>query len=147
MQAHPLSEELFFLVGKLVPRVAVELVVLQKDTHKILLTRRSKDDPYWPSKWHIPGGYIWHRESIQNAITRISKRELNVPIRKYSFLGVLEFEKEHENPRNHTISLVYACSPARSPKEGKYFFPHAIPKDFIQMQQSIVELVKNNQDM
>ncbi len=145
MQDKPHSEELFLLLGKIVPRVAVEIVILQKGTHKILLTKRPKDDTYWPNQWHVPGGYIWHRERIVDAITRISKRELGVSLRTHSFLGVLEFENEQDSPRNHTISLVYICTPVRAVRQGKYFSLDAIPKPFIQIQQSIIDLVKKSQ--
>jgi len=138
MQSKAISQELFLLLGKLLPMVAIELLIV-KDK-KLLFVKRPSNDPYWPNKWHIPGGYLWYREPIKHALQRVAKRELGTSLDSSRFLGFLEFESKKENPRNHTVSLVFLCTPTKAPKEGKLFLATKLPKNFIIMQQRIINL-------
>lgn len=142
MQKEPLSEELFLLLAKLVPRVAVELVIQGKIPGQFLLTKRGEKEPFWPGLWHIPGGYIWHREPIKHAINRIAKRELGVSIKEFEFLGYLEFYTKKEDPRGHTISLVFLSTLDGKPSKGTFFTKKTIPDRFLQSHHKIVNLLK-----
>ncbi len=141
---YPLTLAQFYLVCDLVPMLAVELVFLRNNRSEILLTKRPPDDKYWPGQWHVPGGYLWRRESIRKAIHRVGETELGVSVSEYFFLGPLEFETELENPRNHTVSHVYVCSLAEPSTEGEYFPLNAIPENLIEMHRKIITLVRES---
>lgn len=140
----PLPLDLFNYVNGLVPRVAVELVVLRDNRSEILLTQRPPDDPYWPAMWHVPGGYILFRESVRDAINRIARNELGSRVSECLFLGYLEFYREEENPRNHSISLIFRCSLENEAKTGEYFPVDTTPSNFIQLQNKIIQLVQGS---
>lgn len=144
MQKEPFPQELFILLAKLIPRIAVELVIPGKANHEVLLTQREPDDPYWPSLWHFPGGYVWYREPIAHALSRIAKRELRVGVASSTFLGWIEFYSEKDDPRGHTISFVFQCETEGSPKEGKSFALDNLPSAFIHGHNKIAALYRES---
>ncbi len=100
-----LTRSLYNKVYSNVPRICVDIVV--KNKHGILLTKRQSKQSY-EGFLHIPGGRILFRETIEGAIKRIAKKELNAKVIDSKFIGLIEFRKENENgSERHSISLVH----------------------------------------
>lgn len=99
-----LSNKEYDKIYSRVPRACVDLVI--KSPKGILFCKR-KIQPYKGS-WHLPGGRVMFRESINKAIARIALKEVGLQIKVKKLLGYMEFLKEVQNnsPR-HTISFVF----------------------------------------
>ncbi|NIO44515.1 MAG: NUDIX domain-containing protein [Candidatus Aenigmarchaeota archaeon] len=57
--------------------------------NKILLTKRSLKNTY-SGLWSLPGGHIKPNESLETALKREMKEELEIDIRKFKFLMTVE---------------------------------------------------------
>lgn len=87
-----------------VPRVAINLIITDKE-NRVLLTRRNIE----PSKgsWHFPGSFLLKNELIVEAQKRLAEDELGIKIEnnKINLLGV--FEDMDGDPRGHVIDVMY----------------------------------------
>lgn len=73
-----LPDELYELVFKLVPRSAVDVIIVDdKNTSVVLVTRGVGDNL---GKWNIPGGWIKHGERLENAVKRKAKQETGLDV-------------------------------------------------------------------
>lgn len=99
-----LSNKEYDKIYSRIPRTCVDLVI--KSSKGILLCKR-KIQPYSGS-WHLPGGRVMFRESINKAIARIALKETGLQIKVKKLLGHMEFLKEVQNGSlRHTISFVF----------------------------------------
>ena len=84
--------------------VGVHTLILNKQ-NKILITKRSKHENYFPLVWDIPGGSIDMGEAVEDALVREVKEETNIviipikPIYVYSDLTWI--------PGRQLIQIVY----------------------------------------
>lgn len=110
-----LGDELFHFVSSLTPIVNVDLLVYNSNGQFLLSYR---DDPYCGKGWHIPGGCIRFKESIDTRIKKVAESELGLVDFSYDKEPVKIFEiKWGQNERNlvnnderaHFITLVYKC--------------------------------------
>ena len=91
----PFTSEEFKTIYSKVPRLCVDLVI--KTRKGIILTLRSL--PTWYGMWHLPGGTILYKESLQDAIKRVAEEELGItaPVQFYKkFLFAYTDETEME---------------------------------------------------
>lgn len=104
-----LSEKDYDYIYSRAPRVCVDLVI--KTRKGVFLTKR-EIQPY-KGKYHLPGGRVRFRESIESAIDRIAKVEIGSPVVITRLLGVMEFPREYQagKPR-HSISLAFIVAPS-----------------------------------
>jgi ADP-ribose pyrophosphatase YjhB (NUDIX family) len=104
----PFTFEEFKSIYSKVPRLCVDLVI--KNNDKVLLTLRQKNG--YEGQWHLPGGTVMYRESINDAAKRIADEELGIRIKIEKFFGYLEyFSEEKERGFGYTVSLVFVCKP------------------------------------
>jgi len=103
-----LTDDVFYLVGRLTPFVNVDLLI-RDPKYGILLTWR--DDIYCGKGWHFPGGIIRFRENISDRIKKVASLELNSEV-FYSNapLEVNEVIVKELKERSHFISLLYECT-------------------------------------
>jgi len=102
-----LPEEIFKLISRLTPMVNVDLLV--KDTNqRTLLAWR--DDEYSGTGWHIPGGIVRFKESLENRIQQVAISELKTEVRFNP--NPISLNQAFCNPdtRGHFISLLYKCT-------------------------------------
>lgn len=103
----PFTFEEFKTIYYKVPRLCVDLVIKDKD--KLLLTLRKKHG--WEGKWHLPGGTIYFKEPIFEAVKRVSQEELGIEVNIEKHLGFIEyFSEEKERGFGYTVSLVFLCN-------------------------------------
>ncbi len=98
----------------LMPVVACEIVIFNSKK-EILLTWR-KDEYY--KGWHNPGGLLRMRESLENRIQVVLHTELGVRLKSFKFL---DFYNYTDDPRGHTVGLIFLCSTSGKPKTGTFF--------------------------
>lgn len=101
MKVKKLTYKKFKQIYSQVPRLCVEIVI--KTSKGILLTKRSIEP--LKGRWHIPGGTILMGETIENAIKRISKEELNVKVKTKKMVGVIEYDIK--NYFSQPVGLVF----------------------------------------
>ncbi len=138
----PLSYKKFKEIYATVNKLSVE-VVLESD-EGVLLTLRAFE-PY-VGKWHLPGGAVNFRETLENAVLRIAKEELNIDVKVDKFLGYIEYPSILKVSYDWPVSLAFKCSPARGGQEivldmqasaFKYF--KKIPKNTLPEHKEFVE--------
>lgn len=102
----PFTPERFKEIYSKVPRLTVDLVV--QGSEGIVLTLRNL--PSWNNQWHFPGGTVFYKETIEQAVHRIAEDELGVQVEIVDLLGYIEFtSEEKERGFGWTISLAVLC--------------------------------------
>lgn len=106
LRKQPFSFEEFKEIYSKVPRLCVDLVI--KDKKGFLLTLREKNG--YEGLWHFPGGTVYYREPVKEAVKRVAKEELGVDIIIQEFAGYIEYlSEEKERGFGYTLSLVFVC--------------------------------------
>ncbi len=77
------------------------------DEGKLLVVRRSKD----PAKgtWHIPGGFVEVGESIEQAIEREIKEELNIEIKAEKYLFSIPNLYQYKGIERYPLDFFFKC--------------------------------------
>ena len=141
----PLTDEEFKYIYSRVPRLCVDVVI--KTQEGVLLTQRNIA-PY-KDLWHIPGGTVYYRETIEAAVKRIAKEELGVDVvvgGLYDFIENYD-ESESRGGWGWPIALQLKCSikfgelcPDKQLAKEARFFKKAedIPKNTIDSQKKFL---------
>ena len=106
-ERHPLrlSEQEFLETFKKVPRLAINLLIID-DQGKVLLTKRNI--PPQKGYWHYPGGFLLRDESIVECQRRIAEKEFGLRLDDNNSLKLLgAFEDLDKDPRGHVVDLMY----------------------------------------
>lgn len=136
----PFTYEEFKSLYSKVPRLCVDLVV---KTHQgVLLVKREKHG--WAGQWHLPGGTVFYREKIEDAVKRIAEEELEMAVDIEKILGYLEyFSEEKERGFGYSVALVFLCTPVNTDPKldnlevlAKYF--DSPPDNTIQEQKAFL---------
>ena len=103
--------EVFEWISSMVPIANVDLLILN-DKKEILLSWR--DDEYYGKGWHIPGGCIRFKETIEERIQRTAETEIGTRvITDYVPIATREviMGKGQAVPikRAHHIAILYEC--------------------------------------
>lgn len=110
-----LGTELFHFVSSLTPIVNVDLVVYNSKGQFLLAMR---NDPHCGKGWHIPGGCVRFKETIDARIKKVVQSELNLTDFTYDKEPMKGFEimwdkdqrsLENDDERAHFITLAYKC--------------------------------------
>lgn len=109
-----LGEDLFLYSSTLAPVVNVDLLITNKK-QQILLSWR--DDPHSGTGWHIPGGCIRFKETMEERIQKTAVSEIGTKVEYYKEpIQVFEiFSKNYreglkdQRERAHFITLVFMC--------------------------------------
>lgn len=87
--------------------VGVHALILNEQ-NKVLITKRSKHDNYFPLAWDIPGGSVDMGETVVEALIREVKEETNIvvtPIKPIYVHADLTWV-----PDKQLIQIVYQCA-------------------------------------
>lgn len=134
-----LPEDLFLFISRITPLINVDLLIKNK-SYQTLLTWR--DDEYYASGWHIPGGIIRYKETIADRIHAVSKNELGAEIIfNEKPLAVKEGFHTSSN-RGHFISFLYQCTlitqpnierqyNGNSPQKNQWMWHNTCPENII----------------
>ena len=87
MTKKPLTFEEFKTIYSKVPRLTVEVIV--KTDKGILFTKRLI--PPYVGSWHFPGGTVYYKETITDAIERVAQDELGVKVEVEKFIGFVHY--------------------------------------------------------
>lgn len=110
-----LPEALFLFASSITPIPNVDLFVTS-DKNRYLLAWRN--DQYYGKGWHIPGGCIRLRETLENRIQKTAIEELGTEV-VYEKKPIMTVEsiateqrivKQGNFNRSHNICILYECS-------------------------------------
>ena len=101
-----LPKELFFLVSRLTPLVNVDLLI-KDENERVLLSWRN--DVFVGSGWHVPGGIIRFKESIETRILKVAETEIGAMVDFDPVPVAINQVICQHNARGHFISILYKC--------------------------------------
>ena len=93
-------------------RLAVDAVIVEGE--EIYLIKR-KNDPF-KDMWALPGGFVEHGETVEEAVKREVKEETGVDVTIKRLVGV--FSDPGRDPRGHIVSIVFLAEPHGTPRSG-----------------------------
>ncbi len=124
-----------------VPRLCVEVVIKTEEGY--LLTKRAI--PPCKGQWHLPGGTVLYKETLEDALQRVAKAELGVDIKVGKFLGFMEFlNVDKLGGYDHPVSLGFLCEPAHTnftldAQASEYAFFKEIPENTLTEQKEFLQ--------
>lgn len=101
-----IPEESYLLIHRLVSWGVVEVLITRNEGREFLLRYRHDK---WFKGWHIPGGYVRPKESIQQACNRMAQEDAG--IRGVSDLKLIAAMKWLDHPFASPFCLLLACQP------------------------------------
>jgi colanic acid biosynthesis protein WcaH len=102
-----LPNEVFYYVSRTTPLINVDLLIKDERGRTLLAWR---DDPFCGSGWHIPGGIIRHKETIETRLQKVALHELGQSVDYDSQpIKMTEMIQHHMVDRSHFISLLFSC--------------------------------------
>jgi ADP-ribose pyrophosphatase YjhB (NUDIX family) len=91
--------------------IDVNPVIVTSDG-KIVLAKRTQDI-VGGGKWHLPGGRVQHKETLEATLKRVALTKTNLKIKlfyptlKESLVGI--YDDPERDPREHVISIAFLC--------------------------------------
>lgn len=152
-----LGKDLFVFISSLTPIVNVDLLVYNSKG-QFILSRRN--DAHCGIGWHVPGGCIRFKESIESRIRKVAESELNLTDFQFDKEPLKVFEiicNEHRNidnqdERAHFVTLVYKCyapdsyhidNKGKTESDSNYLkWFDKLPDDLLNIQQCYKEIMK-----
>ena len=129
-----LPDELFFYVSRITPLVNVDLLIKDENGRTLLAWR---NDQYIDRKgWHIPGGIVRYKETLEKRVKKVAETEIGVDI-DFDPVPITINQMIHpeRETRGHFVSLLYKCflsntfipkNKGVSPKEVGYLAWHKV---------------------
>lgn len=99
----PLTLEEYHEIYSKVTRLTVEVIV--RSNEGILLTKRAIEPDI--GKWHLPGGSVLFGETVEEAVKRVAKEELNVEIEINKFIDFIYYPKTSEEHNVWPVGAAY----------------------------------------
>ena len=101
-----LPQKIFHFVSRSTPIVNVDLLI-RDETGRILLSWR--DDEFAGSGWHIPGGIVRFKETMEDRLLKVANIEIGTEVEYDSSpLCCKEVFLPHDT-RGHFVSFLYNC--------------------------------------
>ena len=102
-----LPEELFLFATEITPMINVDLLI-RDETGRILLSWRN--DQFYGQGWHVPGGIIRLKESLEERIQRTALSEIGTQVfHNENSSEIIPIILKNMKQRGHFITLVYEC--------------------------------------
>ena len=101
-----LPQDLFLYISSTTPIVNVDLLIKDENNRTLLSWR---EDSYAGAGWHIPGGIVRFKETLEDRILKVMESEIG-HIFEYDDvpLTINQIICRH-NSRGHFISILYKC--------------------------------------
>jgi hypothetical protein len=109
-----LPKEEFFAIYRRVPRLCVEVLIVEPARGVLLKLR---DIPPNVGAWHIPGGTVLFGEPLIDAVKRVARDELDFEVDVAELLGYIEYPSHYENGLDSPVGLAFRTRPLTHPGE------------------------------
>jgi colanic acid biosynthesis protein WcaH len=107
-KTHDLPDEIFYFISRTTPLVNVDLLIRNR-AGKFLLSWR--DDEYAGRGWHIPGGIVRFKETLEQRIQKTAEQEIGITVQFYPIpLTIEQLIVPNMENRAHHISFLYKCT-------------------------------------
>lgn len=102
-----LPEDLFYCISRMTPLVNVDLLIKDEKGRTLLAWR---DDPYSGKGWHVPGGIVRFKESLETRVKKVAETEIGVAVDfKEIPMAVNQCIIPGRDIRGHFVSILYKC--------------------------------------
>src|SRR5687768_1353542 len=113
----PFSTEEFGFIYSRVPRLTVE-VILVIEGGVVLVERQ---EPSWYGLWHIPGGTVFYKERLVDAVKRVAQEELGIDVQVGELLGYIEYPSEEaERGFGWSTGIAFKCQALTQPNRKEW---------------------------
>jgi colanic acid biosynthesis protein WcaH len=103
-----LPEEIFLFASRITPLVNVDLLVRDSAGRTLLSWR---DDTFSGQGWHVPGGIIRFKETIEMRIQKVAQQELGTEVTFHPQpVAIHQLMHPTRKTRGHFLSLLFSCS-------------------------------------
>lgn len=107
---HPergLPDEVFYYISRTTPLVNVDLLINDENGRTLLSWR---NDQYAGRGWHLPGGIVRLKETLEERLVKVARAEVGVDVRFEPVpLEFNQFIHHDRTNRSHFISFLYRC--------------------------------------
>lgn len=106
MQKKPFSYAEFEQIYSKVPRLCIDLLIMTEQGY--VLSKRAAFS--YKDQWHLPGGTLYYKETVEDAIKRIALDETGLTVNPKKLLTHIEyFSEEKERGFGYSVGLVFSC--------------------------------------
>ena len=103
-----LPDEIFYFISRITPLVNVDLLIKDERGRALLAWR---DDKHTSKGWHIPGGIVRFKETMETRIKKVAESEIGTEVQfEPAPIAVNEIIIKEKDIRGHFISVLYKCS-------------------------------------
>jgi len=103
-EKQPFSLKEFNSIYSKVPRLTVEIII-PNDKGEIYLTKRAIEP--CKGQWHLPGGTVRFGEALQDAVKRITDRELGVAVKQAKNVGYIEYPSHYLHGLDSPVGIAF----------------------------------------
>ncbi|MBI5079290.1 NUDIX hydrolase [Candidatus Wolfebacteria bacterium] len=102
-----LPDEVFFYISRTTPLVNVDLLIKDEKGRTLLSWR---DDQYAGKGWHIPGGIVRFKETLETRIKKVAETEIGADVDFDPLpIAIEQCINGERDIRGHSISILYKC--------------------------------------
>jgi colanic acid biosynthesis protein WcaH len=102
-----LPDELFYYISRTTPLVNVDLLIKDEKGRTLLAWR---DDQYSGRGWHVPGGIVRFKETLETRIKKVAEIEIGASVIFDSVpIALNQIILPERDIRSHFISILYKC--------------------------------------
>jgi len=103
-----LPEEVFLFVSGITPLVNVDILIKDEKGRTLLAWR---DDKYSGKGWHVPGGIVRFRETLEERVKKVARLEIGAQVKfKPEPIAINQLIHNKRKVRSHLISVLYLCA-------------------------------------
>ena len=102
-----LPDELFYYISRTTPLINVDLLVKDERGRTLLSWR---DDEYAGKGWHVPGGIVRFKETLETRVRKVAENEIGTVIAfDTTPIALNQLIHNERKDRSHFISVLYRC--------------------------------------
>ena len=102
-----LPDEIFYYISKTTPLVNVDLLIKDEGGRTLLSWR---DDQFAGSGWHLPGGILRFKETLETRIQKVAETEIGTLVDfDPNPVTINQIIANDCDIRSHFISILYKC--------------------------------------
>jgi colanic acid biosynthesis protein WcaH len=102
-----LPYELFLFISRITPMVNVDLLIKDENGRTLLSWR---NDQYSGKGWHLPGGIVRFKETLETRVKKVAETEIGVNISFDTIpMALNQIIHPERDIRSHFISILYKC--------------------------------------
>ncbi|MEQ8187129.1 MAG: NUDIX domain-containing protein [Candidatus Eremiobacterota bacterium] len=106
--SYGLPEEVFFFISRVTPMINVDLLIKDEKGRTLLAWR---NDRFAGEGWHVPGGIVRYRETLEKRIIKVSETEIGASVDFDPVpLAINQIIDKNLTTRGHFISILYKCN-------------------------------------